>query len=131
MDPIRGAIRRFRLRPFQPVIDRPNGLILSALDSPAGRVALAQAMIEPIKVSLEYQAVGRRLLMVDELPQGALARYERDTAVGSYSITGGIRSPGIHLNSAPPRGFVRVIGSRLLAPYSCFNGRVTKFSLSR
>lgn len=37
-------------------------------------------MVEPIRRSLEYQAVGRKLLMVDELPQGALARYERDVA---------------------------------------------------
>jgi hypothetical protein len=36
--------------------------------------------VEPIRRSLEYQAVGRKLLMVDELPQGALARYERDVA---------------------------------------------------
>jgi len=29
-------------------------------------------VVEPIRRSLEYQAVGRKLLMVDELPQGAL-----------------------------------------------------------
>ena len=35
-------------------------------------------VVEPIRRSLEYQAVGRKLLMVDELPQGAYARYEKD-----------------------------------------------------
>ena len=50
-------------------------VIAQALATSEGRVALAQAMIEPIRRSLEYQAVGRKLLMVDDLPQGALARY--------------------------------------------------------
>ena len=53
-------------------------LIAQALDTSEGRVALAQAMVEPIRRALEYQAVGRKLLMVDELPQGALPRYEKD-----------------------------------------------------
>lgn len=53
-------------------------IIAQALNTEEGRTALAQAMVEPIRRSLEYQAVGRKLLLVDELPQGALARYERD-----------------------------------------------------
>lgn len=55
-------------------------VIAQALQTDEGRTALAQAMVEPIRRALEYQAVGRKLLMVDELPQGALARYERDVA---------------------------------------------------
>jgi hypothetical protein len=55
-------------------------VIASALETEEGRVALAQAMVEPIKRSLEYQAIGRKLIMVDELPQGELARYEKDVA---------------------------------------------------
>ena len=55
-------------------------IIAQALETDEGRTALAQAMVEPIRRSLEYQAVGRKLLMIDELPQGALARYERDVA---------------------------------------------------
>lgn len=55
-----------------------EALIAQALETDEGRVALAQAMVEPIRRALEYQAIGRKLLMVDELPQGALARYERD-----------------------------------------------------
>src|SRR5205814_177566 len=39
----------------------------------SGRLALAQAMVEPIR---PYRAVGRMLLIADELPQGALPRYE-------------------------------------------------------
>lgn len=61
-------------------------VLAQALQTPEGRTALAQAMVEPIKTSLMYQAIGRKILMVDELPQGALARYERDVAVKSYVI---------------------------------------------
>ena len=61
-------------------------IIAQALQTEEGRVALAQAMVEPIRRSLEYQAVGRKLLMIDELPQGALAHYERDVAAIAHVI---------------------------------------------
>lgn len=68
------------------VNEQREAIIAQALETPEGRTALAQAMVEPIKTSLMYQGIGRKLLMVDELPQGALARYERDVAVKSYVI---------------------------------------------
>ena len=61
-------------------------VIAQALETDEGRVALAQAMVEPIRRALEYQAVGRKCLLVDELPQGALPRYERDPACIAYVI---------------------------------------------
>lgn len=62
-------------------------IIAQALETDEGRTALAQAMVEPIRRSLEYQAVGRKLLMIDELPQGALARYERDVAAIAHIVS--------------------------------------------
>lgn len=35
------------------------------------RQALAAAMVNPIRTSLDYQGLGRKLLVVDPLPQGA------------------------------------------------------------
>ena len=35
-------------------------------------------MVEAIRCAIDYQAVGRKLLFVEELPQGAYARYEKD-----------------------------------------------------
>jgi hypothetical protein len=64
-----------------------EALIAQALETPEGRVALAQAMVEPIRRALEYQAVGRKLLMVDELPQGAYARYEKDVRATAWVIS--------------------------------------------
>ena len=66
--------------------EQKEAVIAQALQTDEGRVALAQAMVEPIRRSLEYQAVGRKLLLVDELPQGALARYERDVAAIAHVI---------------------------------------------
>lgn len=65
---------------------KKEAVLAQALETAEGRVALAQAMVEPIKRALEYQAIGRKLLMVDELPQGALARYEKDVASVAYVI---------------------------------------------
>ncbi len=48
-------------------------IISQALKTEEGRSALTKAMVEPIRRSLECQAVGRKILMVNELPQGALA----------------------------------------------------------
>jgi hypothetical protein len=64
-----------------------EAVIAQALETDEGRTSLAQAMVEPIRRSLEYQAVGRKLLLVDELPQGALARYERDVAAIAWVVS--------------------------------------------
>lgn len=68
-------------------MDVREAAIAQALDTPEGRIALTQAMVEPIRQALSYQAIGRRLLMVDELPQGALARYEADVSSVASAIT--------------------------------------------
>jgi hypothetical protein len=67
--------------------DEKQMVVAQALETDEGRTALAQAMVEPIRRALEYQAVGRKCLMVDELPQGALARYERDVRAKAYVIS--------------------------------------------
>ena len=64
-----------------------QAIVAQALETEEGRVALAQAMVEPIRRALEYQAVGRKCLMVDELPQGALARYERDVTAKAWVVS--------------------------------------------
>lgn len=52
----------------KPNDNKASGIISSMLDSPEGRRSLAQLMVSPIARALEYQAIGRRLLLVDELP---------------------------------------------------------------
>jgi len=45
--------------------EQKEAVVAQALNTDEGRTALAQAMVEPIRRSLEYQAVGRKLLLVD------------------------------------------------------------------
>jgi len=68
-------------------VEEREFLIAQSLETNEGRLALAQAMVEPIRRALEYQAVGRKLLMVDELPQGAYARYEKDVTQVAHVIS--------------------------------------------
>lgn len=62
-------------------------IVAMAIETQEGRTALAQAMVEPIKNSLMYQSVGRKLLLVDELPQGVLPRYERDVTAKAWTVS--------------------------------------------
>jgi hypothetical protein len=43
-----------------------KSLISRSLNTPEGRKALAQSMVEPIRKSLEYKAVGRNILFLKE-----------------------------------------------------------------
>lgn len=62
-------------------------IFAQAFETPEGKVALAQGMVEPIRRSLEYQAVGRKCLLIDELAQGQTPRYERDVAAVATTIS--------------------------------------------
>lgn len=62
-------------------------LFASAMTTAEGRQVLAQVMVEPIKNALNYQAIGRKLVTVDELPQGVLPRYEKDVPGFAYTIS--------------------------------------------
>jgi hypothetical protein len=51
--------------------------VIDAMSTPEGKQSLAEAMVFPIGRSLDYSGIGRKILMVDELPQGAYASYEK------------------------------------------------------
>lgn len=65
-----------------------EAVLAKVLDTPEGREALAKAMTEPIKRSLEYQGIGRKLLMVDNLPENTLTRYERECKRAIHAMGG-------------------------------------------
>lgn len=62
-------------------------LIAKALESPQGREALAQVMSNPIRTSLDYQGIGRKLFVVDPLPQGALPIYDKDVDAKAFVLS--------------------------------------------
>jgi len=75
-----------------------EALIAQALETEEGRTSLAEAMVAPIRREMNYQGIGRRLLMVEELPQGALGRYERDVASVAHVLSN--RPPRTEAQSA-------------------------------
>jgi len=82
-----------------------DALIKEALFSEQGKVALGQAMANPIRRNLDYQGVGRKALVVDPLPQGALPIYEKDIDVQATIISS---------NGSAPES--RVFGDRVTIP---------------
>jgi len=61
-------------------------VISQAIETESGRAALASAMANPIRTSLDYQGIARKLLVVDPLPQGALPVYDRDVDAKAFTV---------------------------------------------
>ena len=85
--------------------DARDELISRAIMSHDGKIALAQAMANPIRRNLDYQGIFRRALVVDPLPQGALPVYDRDIDVAAVVISS---------NGTGPES--RVFGDRVTVP---------------
>jgi len=62
------------------------------------REALARRMVEPLRRAFDYQELGRRLLMVDELPQAAYASYRNEFSDTVCNICGGMGDNCSHLS---------------------------------
>ncbi len=80
-------------------------MIKQALETQEGKIALGQAMANPIRRNLDYQGVGRKALVVDPLPQGALPVYDRDIDVSAVVVAS---------NGSVPES--RVYGDRVTVP---------------
>ena len=85
--------------------EKRDELISRALLTQDGKYALAQAMANPIRRNLDYQGIGRRALVVDPLPQGALPAYDRDIDVAAVVISS---------NGSGPES--RIFGERVTVP---------------
>ena len=73
--------------------EQRDELIKRALLTQEGKIALGQAMANPIRRNLDYQGVGRRVLVVDPLPQGALPVYDRDIDVAAIVVSSNGAAP--------------------------------------
>jgi len=85
--------------------DKRDELISRAIMTQDGKIALAQAMANPIRRNLDYHGIARRALVVDPLPQGAMATYDRDIDVAAVVISS---------NGTGPES--RVFGDRVVVP---------------
>ncbi len=85
--------------------EQRDDMIKQALMTQEGKIALGQAMATPIRRNLDYQGVGRKALVVDPLPQGALPVYDRDIDVAAVVVSS---------NGTAPES--RVFGDRVTVP---------------
>ena len=85
--------------------EKRDELISRAILTNDGKVALAQAMANPIRRNLDYQGIARRALVVDPLPQGAQPVYDRDIDVSAVVVSS---------NGSGPES--RVFGDRVTVP---------------
>ncbi len=85
--------------------EKRDELISRAIMTQDGKIALAQAMANPIRRNLDYHGIARRALVVDPLPQGAMPTYDRDIDVAAVVISS---------NGTGPES--RVFGERVLVP---------------
>jgi hypothetical protein len=93
-------------------------LIARAIMTQDGKLALAQAMANPIRRNLDYQGIARRLLVVDPLPQGVNPTYDRDIDVAAVVISS---------NGTGPES--RVFGDRLAVPlFELFSNPTVRIS---
>lgn len=70
-----------------------DDLISRAIMTTEGKVALSQAMANPIRRNLDYQGIARRTLVLDPLPQGALPVYDRDIDVAAVIVSSNGTAP--------------------------------------
>jgi len=70
-----------------------DDLITKAIMTQEGKIALAQAMANPIRRNLDYQGIARRTLVLDPLPQGALPVYDRDIDVAAVIVSSNGTAP--------------------------------------
>jgi hypothetical protein len=80
-------------------------MLKQAMSSEQGKIALAQSMANPIRRNLDYMGVGRKALVVDPLPQGALPMYEKDIDVAATVISS---------HGSAPESYVQ--GERIMVP---------------
>jgi hypothetical protein len=51
-------------------------IISEYLNTKEGREKLAASMIQPLRARLDYSSIGRRIFLVDQLPEGVLPVYQ-------------------------------------------------------
>jgi hypothetical protein len=85
--------------------DKRDELVTRAIMTQEGKIALAQAMANPIRKNLDYHGIARRALVVDPLAQCSYPSYERDIDVSAVVISS---------NGTGPES--RVFGDRVVVP---------------
>ena len=81
-----------------------NQIVTEYLKTPGGRAKIAAAMSSPLRKRRDYQAVGRKAFLVEDIPDGVYAIYDRDPEVEAYVL--GEEGENIIRVTRPERVFV-------------------------
>jgi hypothetical protein len=76
------------MNPYVQVVDNSvkERILDQYIGSPAGRRRIAASMIQPLRDRRDYSAVGRKTFLVEQIPDGAQAIYDKDPDVTAYVI---------------------------------------------
>ena len=61
-------------------------IISEFIKTPQGRQKLAASMTQPLRTRRDYTSVGRKTMLVEQLPDGALPIYDKDPDVTAYVV---------------------------------------------
>ena len=67
-------------------LDKKYAIISEHVRTAAGRQKLAASMIQPLRQRRDYTSVGRKAFYVEQLPDGALPMYDKDSNVAAYLV---------------------------------------------
>lgn len=91
--------------------DEREQLVSRALYSQEGKLALAQAMANPLRSNLDYQGIFRRALVQDPLTNGALPVYQKDISPTAVVVSSNGSPPESRLFSETVTGSTFTIAS--------------------
>lgn len=61
-------------------------IISDYIKTASGRMKLAASMTSPLRLRRDYTSVGRKTFLVEQLPDGAMPYYDKDTGVTAYVV---------------------------------------------
>lgn len=62
-------------------------VVSKLLNSQRGRHILASSLTQPLRLRRDYTSVGRKTFLVEQLPDGALALYDKDPDVTAFVVS--------------------------------------------
>ena len=61
-------------------------IIAGLIKTPVGRQEIASSLVEPLRKYRDYESVGRRAFMIDQLADGALPCYDKDPELKAFTV---------------------------------------------
>lgn len=102
-------------------------IVANMIRTPSGRQTLAASLQEPLREFRDYEAVGRRAFMIDQLADGALPYYDKDVDTPAWVV--GEEGEDVILVTKPDRIFIPMFEVATLARIPITQIKQRKFDL--